>query len=165
MGAETALHNLLSSAPEPPAEKWAWEGELPPMVARSEADEDWSSADEFWVEKEDAQPHAERAAEAEAPPNAAAAAEQTGVQQSQQGTAAAKTDAPKQEMSESQRFFKARPRKAQPLVLCQVAFKNPQKSKIRGFNQPEGLLLDMDVGDLVRVMSLLDAPMYYGYVE
>lgn len=140
--AAASVLELVQNAPRPPLDSAsACPPSLPPVVAASMREEAIA-----WAEKCE-RLEAQVAQEAEA----------------QRAAEACNAQRPDTEVNE---LFLSQPRMPDdsfPLFVCRSAFAPPQKQGAA--KSGGGALLTIEVGDLLRVTSLLEAPMYCGFNE
>jgi len=134
--AAAALVELLKSTPKPAAQAWTWEGELPTAVSES------TREDERCWQQRFAKIDADEAEEAR----------QVGGHDSNTGNGTAA-----ERESEIVLLDEDMPEDSYPLVVCKTPF-TPGKGVSRS-------MLRLEVGDLARVTSMLDAAMYHGFLE
>lgn len=141
------LADLIKSMPPPSGMDWTWEGELPAIVADSARE-----LEEEWHEK--AQIAAE---EAMAQTELANAEVQAQSQHHPAGAAEFASDAIHRGGDSNRILVEAPPEELYPLVVCKTEFAVP--------GAVNGELLQLRVGDLVRVTSILETAMYHGFLE
>lgn len=141
--ATAALVDLLKETAPPQPMQWSWEGELPAAVAESAQrfEREWR---EERAQMEAQQAHA-----------AAAAAASAGVDGGAQGGIPASNCDPIDELFVEENL----PEEAYPLAVCKTQFTPPRNGPA------QGVLLQLLIGDLVRVTSLLDAGMCHGFLD
>lgn len=136
-GAATAILDLLRSAQQPPPREWAWEGELPAAVAESARQSERSFRE--YLERQEA----ELAAQEQEPDGG--------------GDAPPDRGQPEEQEEELNLLSTELPEDCYPLYVCRTNFKPPAIA--------EGAMLSLTVGDLVRVTSITDAQMYFGFKD
>mmetsp|Transcript_144502 Transcript_144502/g.448684 ORF Transcript_144502/g.448684 Transcript_144502/m.448684 type:complete len:365 (+) Transcript_144502:37-1131(+) len=137
--ASLAVIRLVKASTPPRPLAWAWEGELPPAVAESAQHEERELREHLEAQEAQALAEESRAAGAQDP------AEGGGAGASGETEALGPLDA------------EGPPEDTLPLAACIAGFAPPAGA--------EGALLRLEVGDLVRVTSDLDATMCYGFLE
>lgn len=139
LGAAESLRRLLQGAPPPPPRRWQWEGEMPQVVAESaqRAQREWQDS------REQVEAAARMAQE-----------EELGGAQADSATQDPGEGVPEEVSVLPEEL----PDYRYPLAICKAAFTPPPGT-------PPGALLEMKVGDLVRVLDGLEGEMYFGSIE
>lgn len=143
------LAELFKTMQAPPRMEWHWDGELPEVVEESERElaKEWqakakAAEDEALAQAQHAQAHSQTQAQPES----------AGMPIHGESTPPVAEDG----VNANARVVAA-PEELYPLVVCKVDFKVP--------GAVNGELLELRIGDLVRVTSILETAMYHGFLE